>query len=376
MIIDRYIPIWGGAENQLRQLIPHLKDLGCDIVVLTRRWDKSMKKYELIDNVPVHRMGFPGEHILATISYLWGLVCYTLCNRKTIDIIHTHGAVALGAVGRILGWLNHKPNVAKVASANRIPAFEKNIFCKAVLAIFKRSDAIICLSAEINNQLNRIKVSSHRIQRINNAVNGKKFAPYPKDKYELFRTQRGLNITDPVILFSGNFRAIKGLDVLIDAWPKIYKSYPEAHLFILGSSKYKSNTIEEQIFKKVKEGGIPNLHFEGDAANPEDYLGIADILVLPSRMEGMSNTLLEAMASGLATVSSNIGGVADIVNNKETGLLVPAENINETASAITSLLNNPILRRKIGQKAHELVFRNFTFKNTAKQYYSLYIKIV
>ena len=377
MIIDRYFPIWGGAENQLRQLIPHLQNLGCKIMILTRRWDKSMSEHELVENIPVIRVGWPGNNIFSTLSYLGALTWYTFHNKKSFDIIHTHGAAALGAVGHILGWLNKKANVAKVASADRIPILEKNVLGRIVLAIFRRSDAVICLSDEIHDQLKRIYVPKDRIWMIFNAVNGNKFHPYPREKYELFRDKRGLNRNDPVVIFSGNFRRRKGLDILIDAWPIIIKAHQTAHLFILGSGKFKPDSLEDQLFRIVKENNIANIHFEGDVARPEEYLGVGDILVLPSRSrtEGMPNCLLEAMASGLASASSDIDGVAGIIKNLETGILFPPEDANGLAAAVIRLLNDATLRRDIGQRAREFALKNFSFTEIAKQYFSLYIDL-
>ncbi len=238
MIIDRYVPLWGGAESQLRQLMPQLCSCGCEVSVLTRRWTVDLAKKEKVDDVPVHRVGLPGRGAFATLSYILSLFLFVLFQKNTFDIIHTHGAAQLGALGCVLAKMVRKPNVAKVASADRIPLLEKTVLGRIVLGVFKRSTAIICLSTEIDGQLKRIGVSRERIKYIKNAVDPLRFSPLPEDERKRWRTERGFVPSDPVVVFLGHFRPIKGLDVLLDAWPVVFKASASARLLILGCGEF------------------------------------------------------------------------------------------------------------------------------------------
>lgn len=376
MIIDRYVPLWGGAENQLRQLMPHLRNCGCGVSVLTRRWTTDLAKEEHIDDVPVHRVGLPGRGVFTTASYMFGLFLFVLLRKNSFDIIHTHGAAQLGALGCVLAKMVNKPNVAKVASADRIPILEKTVLGRIVLGVFKCSTAIICLSTEIDGQLKRIGVSRERIKYIKNAVDPLRFSPLSEEERKRWRTERGFGASDPVVVFLGHFRPIKGLDVLLDAWPAVLKASASARLLILGSGEFIKDSIEERLLGRIKEAENLHIYYEGETDKPELYLGIADIVAVPSRMEGFPNVVLEAMAAAVATVSSNTCGIADLVRHGETGVLVPGGDSKAMAQAIAELLADPVKRRSLGQNAREYVQNNLTFAYIGQKYCQLYAGLV
>jgi len=373
MIIDRYIPIWGGAENQLRQLIPHLKSHECEITILTRRWERALLVNELIDETQVFRVGISGKHLVATIFYLLGLLKYVYINRRNIDVIHTHGAAALGAVGRVLGILSGKPNIAKIATAGRIPALQNQIFGKFILYFLKRSKAIVCISDEIRKELEQIKVAESKIIFAPNAVDGVRFSPL--EKKENLRKRHHFNMEDLIVIFSGRLVYRKGLDILIDVWSGIIKQCPNAYLIILGSGKGQLDSIEEKVMLRVKQEKIRNIFFKGEVMNPEQYYRMADILAFPSRKEGFPNVLLEGMASGLVPVAFNIGGVVELIRDKENGFIVSLENTKEFQKCLMELIQNKEMLYEFSKLARERISYKYTFESLSLQYLKVYKKL-
>jgi len=375
MLTERYFPIWGGAENQLRQLLPYLSREGFHVEVITRRWRKEMQRTEYIDGTMVRRIGIPGEGLLPTILFVLMLGVYLIGKSPSIDVIHTHGAVAMAALGRFFAMITGKVNVAKIATAGRILKYRQSLTGRVILFWFKRSDAIICMSDEVLEELANTNVPSQSIFRIENAVDGNRFKPMSVDKRKEWRSKRGFEEKTPLVIFSGRLVPRKGLDILIDAWCRVIKKYPDTHLLIIGSGNFQPDSIETQMQLKVDSENIGNIHFEGETDSPESYLGVADIFVFPSRREGFPNALLEAMASGLSPVASEIGGVVDLIKNGKTGLLFPPEDSQTMADKIQFLLNNPEVRVRIGQKARTHVLENYTFDRVAEQYCQLYENI-
>jgi len=372
MIIDRYYPIWGGAENQLRQLVPHLKKRGCQITILTRRWNKNMSAKKVVDDTYVFRVGCPGNHIFATAIYLIGLTQHVLRNRGNIDMIHTHGAAALGAFARILGWLIHKPNIVKIATAGRITKLRKNLFGRIILAIFKKSNAIICMTREIENELISIKITPDKIRYIKNAVDTNRFKRLDERQRKMWREDRGWDANDPITIFSGRLVYRKGVDILIETWEKVVRTHTNARLIILGSGENHHDSIEDQIRFTIEEKGLLNVYLEGFTNKPEIYLGISDILIVPSRKEGFSNVILEGMSSELATIATKIGGNVDLIKDKETGTLVPQDDLNSMAHMIINLINNLPQQENIGKNARGYIIQNLTFDKIANEFINLY----
>lgn len=376
MVIDRYFPVWGGAENQLRELSRRLLASGCKIIIITRRWKKDMLQYDVIDSIPVVRVGWPGCGQSETLRYILAMTYYLLCEGKKADVIHTHGAAALGAVGSLAAWFTGSRNIAKITTAGRIPKLQKNLLGFLIISLFKRSDAIVCMTSEIRKELEVISTSSHRVIQIPNAVNANRFYPLPDKERQRWRVDRGFGSQDPIVIFSGRFVYRKGIDVLINAWPYVITRYPKARLIILGSGHHQRDSIEEQMRRKVSQESITNIYFIGDTRTPESYLSVGDIFVFPSRREGFPNAILEAMASGLATVASKIGGVTDLIENGKTGLIFPSENYKCLSEKIIYLLDRPVELDSIGKAAREKVLRNFSFKKIVAQYLTVYQTLI
>jgi len=325
-----------------------------------------------VDGIPVHRVGLPGTNAFSTLIYTISLVLYLIKKGKTANVIHTHGAAALGAVGSLCARITRTSNIALIGTAGRITKLNKNIIGRMILELFKKSDAIICLSNEIGKELEDIGASSHRIFRIGNAVDAERFRPLNEDERRSWRVRRGFGPKDPIIVFSGRLVYRKGLDMLLAAWPKITASHSSAHLIILGSGKNQPDTIEEEMRQKVIKDGIINATFEGEVSSADSYFGIADILALPSRKEGLPNVLLEAMSSELASVCFRIGGVTDLIENGQTGLLVPAGDIVAFSNAIINLLDDQIKRKIIGKQARHYVATRHRLEQIAGEYFTVY----
>ena len=376
MLTERYYPIWGGAENQLRQLTPHLIDLGCEVEIITRRWHPEMPIYESIDGASVLRVGRHGKSFFKTFLFTISLIWHLFRNTKKIDIIHSHGAVAMGVISCFAASCCGLANVAKIATAGRILKYKNTLTGILLLSLFKRSDAIIGMTREIRRELELIDAPHKAVVQIANAVDSERFHPYTETQRQTWRTDRTIPSSAPVVLFSGRLTTRKGLTVLVDAWSRVLNFYPDAQLFIVGSGYNQTNSVETDVKRKVAEASLKNIYFEGSTASPENYLGVADIFAFPSLLEGFPNALLEAMASGMAIVASDIGGVVELIENNNTGLLFPPGNAKILADKIIYLLEHPEIRYRMALQARRHVLENFSFEKIAKQYMETYRRIL
>jgi L-malate glycosyltransferase len=164
-----------------------------------------------------------------------------------------------------------------------------------------------------------------------------------------------------LITTAGHIRRVKGHDIFIKAAASVIREFPHAHFSIAG------DVLEPEFFAGlqalVTELGLEeNFHFAGGITNLRDYLAAADIFVLPSRSEGFSNAIVEAMAASLPVVATNVGGNAEAVKHGITGLIVPPEDPESLAAAIKRLLADPAKAAEMGIAGRDLTAEQFTLE--------------
>jgi len=154
--------------------------------------------------------------------------------------------------------------------------------------------------------------------------------------------------------------------------PVILKDFPNVKLGICGEGflrpKLETQISDMNLFESV--------FLLGNRDNVGEYLMAADIYVLPSRWEGMSIALLEAMSAGLPVVATNVEGVDDVIEDGKQGLLVAVDDPRALAEAILQLLRFPEARQSMGSAARERVERVFTINRMCMQYLDIMLKIL
>ncbi|MBE3072716.1 MAG: glycosyltransferase family 4 protein [Acidobacteria bacterium] len=157
----------------------------------------------------------------------------------------------------------------------------------------------------------------------------------------------GLGPEDIVLLFAGRLVPVKNLPLLLDAFARAVARLPHARLIIAGDGVCRS-ALEAQ----ARALGVAHLvRFTGWSDDMSALYRVADIGVLASRNEGTPLFLIEAMAAGLPVVATAVGGVADVVRNEITGLLVPPDRPEDLAEAIVRLGVSETTRRRLGESA-------------------------
>jgi glycosyltransferase involved in cell wall biosynthesis len=181
---------------------------------------------------------------------------------------------------------------------------------------------------------------------------------------------------DKIILFAGRLIDVKGVDDLIKAFPAVLARQAKAKLIVVGSGPLKRDLLN------LSE----SLHLQGkvvfqEAVSQEElvrYYSMADVFVLPSvtteegETEGLGVVLLEAMASGVPVIGSAVGGIPDIIKDRETGLLVQPKNPVDLAEKINSVLVDKELCQDLSIKGREFVKERFSWSCIANKYLELF----
>ncbi|NHN60108.1 MULTISPECIES: glycosyltransferase [Halorussus] len=175
---------------------------------------------------------------------------------------------------------------------------------------------------------------------------------------------------DPCFLTVGRCVSAKSQDTLIRAMAHVRERRPNAHLHILGDGPQFSAHRE-----LVEDLGLgSHVSMPGHVSPVAPYYAGADVFVLPSVIEGMPVTLLEAMAAGLPTVASDIPGVREVVADVETGVLVPTKSPTALADAMLDI-SEPAKRQQMGSDALERVREHFSIETTVEAHLELYRQI-
>ena len=173
----------------------------------------------------------------------------------------------------------------------------------------------------------------------------------------------------------GNIRRVKGHDVFIKAAASIVSRFPNVSFSIAGGVLEPAYFAELQ--ELVRDLGLSNhLHFAGGITNLREYLSAADIFVLPSRSEGFSNAIVEAMAASLPVVATDVGGNAEAVQDGVSGFIVPSEDPKALAVAITRLLSDPSMAQEMGVAGKKLAAEKFTTEAMMRQVTLVYARLL
>jgi glycosyltransferase involved in cell wall biosynthesis len=198
-----------------------------------------------------------------------------------------------------------------------------------------------------------------------NGVDVERFTPGEK---HAARRRLGFEEDRPRTVFVGRLVPEKDVTTLLKAWRHVIRVVPEAVLDIVGSGP-----LEGDLRAQANDLGVEKqVRFHGEQSEVVPYLQAADCFVLPSRVEGMSNALLEAMAVGLPVVATRIEGNERLLEDAVTGRLVPPDDEGTLARALLDILQDVDGAQSLGRRARTLVLERFGMSDVADAYVALY----
>lgn len=363
MIIQSYYPVIGGAERQLAALAPLLQARGIEISILTRRYP-GLPANEIINGIPVYRLPIPGTKPFAALSFI--LTALFLLRKLNPDLIHAHELLSPTTVAMLGKFLWGTPTIATVLGGGDrgdISKVQRGKFGKIrAYQISQQVDAFIVLSREIERELADIGVPPKHRHFIPNGVDASYYCPLSPDQKRALRMSLGFP-DGPIIVYTGRFETEKRVNNLLQVWPKIKAYFPNATLVLVGAGS-QMQSLKEQ----AQEGVL----FPGRVDNVLPYLQAADVFVLPSAREGLSNSLIEAMATGLPVIVTRVGGAPDIIEEGVNGFLIKPDDLESLNSTLRIVLESPDTRDKVGQAARRKVEEQYSLAAAADQLRELY----
>jgi glycosyltransferase involved in cell wall biosynthesis len=367
-LLSRFHPVASGAERQALLQGEGLVRRGHEVHVLTRAVP-GCPDDEMIAGVQVHRWVRPVEiGPLFGISFVRDVIAGLRELRSRIDLIHTHQAlwesIACG-LGLVLGRLGPVPVLIQPASAGHFGEAQEMSRTRGFPVLRRlalRNRHFAAISAEIEREWLALGVPPERIVRMASAVDTDHFRPGPVP--QALEDQLPPR---PRVVFTGRLHPQKNLDVLVRAWPDVVARH-DAHLIVIGDGP-----LRDDLSRAIQAAGLGrSIHPLGSRGDPADLLRASDAFVLPSLAEGMSNSLLEAMASSLPCLASNIGGNTDLIEPDRTGHLLDPHDPGAWANAVNALLDDPTRAAALGAASRSRVEGEFALPLILDRYIELY----
>lgn len=390
MLIWHFHPVVGGAERQCLRLSRELARRGFPITVLTKSLPGTFES-ETLDGITIRRIHslcrfraavlvlqaqwFPssavgwipkvgrfmarqlGERLpryAFVVSALWSLHR----RRREMDILHVHEAHWIASIGAQFGAWTGKPVLIKEASSGAY--LQVNFALQFWPRLTRKIAVFIALSRRIAEEIQKEGVAENRIRLIPNGID------LPDRVWISTQARPGQ------VVFVGNLgqQPYKGVDVLLRAWVAVASKRPDARLSLLGGGEGR------ELKALARELGIEgSVVFLGAVQNVEERLLESSLFILPSRLEGMSNALLEAMALGVPCVSTRVSGSEDLIRSGENGILIPSEDPQALAEAVLFGLDNLDAAANMGARARQTIAESYTITSIAERYGELYRSI-
>jgi glycosyltransferase involved in cell wall biosynthesis len=210
-------------------------------------------------------------------------------------------------------------------------------------------------------------IPAGRVQVIYNGVDLSAFRNGYHD-YPAIRRELGAGAGDPVLIQVARLDYLKDHATAIRTMERVVRQRPDARLILVGEGPERGK-IEDLVRAKGLEANVRLLGLRTDVGR---LLSAADLFLLTSVSEGIPVTVLEAMAAGLPVVATRVGGMTEVVEDGQTGLLAPAGDAAALADAILRLANDPALGRRLGMAGRERVQDSFSEGQMHAQYRRLY----
>jgi glycosyltransferase involved in cell wall biosynthesis len=285
-----------------------------------------------------------------------------LIRTRAFDIVHMHTSHA-HTIGVIAARLARR---AKTVVSRRV---DFSIYRHALsLSGFKYRhgvDRYIAISQAVKSALVKDGIDAARIDIVHSGIDPDRLA---NAGAPLERARFGIPESVPLVGTVAHMAWHKGLETLVDAAPEIVRLRPDAHIVLVGDGE-----LRQELGARAHAGPVADrIHFAGFQKDVAPWHRAFDVFVMPSVMEGLCTSILDAFSLRKPVVASAVGGIPELVHHDRTGLLVPPRDAGALAAAIVGLLGDPARAARLGAQAHALLLADFTVDSMVEGTLSIY----
>jgi glycosyltransferase involved in cell wall biosynthesis len=368
----------GGAQEVVRTLVEYFKLNGCQVVVCTfidgpvRRDIEQLGVKVVV--LPRRRSVIALPLFIVDMIRIWKVLS-RLMKEHEIDVVQTHlfdfstNALMLllrfATPLRMLFWTVHSVNFGPTgvhqSKAKRL------LFRSLYRVAARKANGFIAVSEKVKHaMLEAVASVDASVTVICNGVDVKRYGN--RVDRAAIRRELGLPTDAYLAAVVGTLKEEKGHRYLIEAAAAIVPQCPNWHLLIIGDG-----ILREQLQAQADQLRLgEHVHFLGNRHDVPDLLAASDLFVLPSLWEGLPMALIEAMASGLPVVASEVSGTVQVMLPGQTGLVVPTGSAQKLAEAIVQLVSDPGRARSMGIAARRQVVEGFSAQKQIEEHLALF----
>lgn len=370
-VIRYFHPFIGGLEKKVFNLARSLCACGYCITVITSRFSRAWPQEELnACGMRIIRLPSPRIKIVGACIYLAALSLYLWRHRSTFAIIHSFQVGYSSSCAVMAGHLLERKTVLTLSSSGPggdVCRHRRTWWGRFFLHCCFRASCIITLHDKMRNEI----TAYYPVKNIQVIPNGVDMAVYrPCPGRQALRLQLGIAPDDRLILYAGRFSPEKGLDFLLKGFSTL-QPCQAVKLWLFGEGPERSKLAS--LIKELDLQAMVQLRDTTDTIS--DMLQAADLFIMPSQFEGMSNALLEAMACGVPVIATDVPGNRELIEHGTTGLLVPFGDTAGLGRAINNLLENPGLAGRLSENARKLIADRYSCADAVKRHSNVYASL-
>jgi glycosyltransferase involved in cell wall biosynthesis len=336
----------------------------------------------MIDDVMVHRVTVDVRSRVSKASASVRFAARLVEAGRSCDIIHLHGVSQKNVPAAIFARALGKPQVLTMHTAGQDEPQVVQRRGRLAYWAFTSADLVLSVSPYMTARYCEAHPEGRRLpptpKLTPNGVDTNRFRPADRGQRLSLRRQLGWPDSQPTVLFVGFFSRDKRPDLLFRAWKRLPIRAGRVRLVFVGATRGGYHEIDEALASQIQAeaaelGRADDITFVDPTNNIETYYRAADVFVLPSIRESQSLALIEAMASGLPSIATQLPGVTEIlIEDGTNGRLIPPDDEWALADAINDLLMDQPAAWLMGARARETVTTRYDIKRTAEGWLAAY----
>jgi glycogen synthase len=396
-VVDESLPLVSGYAVRTNGITHAQMTLGNTPVVLTgptHQFRDPTAKDIIIDGVSYVRTPAPTGLYRRAIQQRWPIVrelAIIKLFRRSIsqaldsgefDVVHAHSPVLNGLAALQAAHARRIPFVYEIRAFWEDAAVDQDKTTARSLRylatrrleqyVVEHADAIVGIARSILDELSRRGIERDNLFQVPNGVDAEKFQPIPRD--EALCAKLGIGEV-PVLGFIGSLFYFEGVSWLVRATAELRRRGGRFKLLIVGHGD-----DSDAIRKAIADNDAHNfVVFVGKVPHDQvrSYYSVADVMVYPRRSIRLTELVtplkpLEAMAQGRTVLGSDVGGIRELVDDENTGLLFSPEDVDDFCRHASRLITDADLRNRLAQRAREVVLRQKTWTKSAARYDDVY----
>jgi L-malate glycosyltransferase len=361
----------GGSGVVATELARALAGRGHEVHVISS--ERPFRWWDDVPGLSFHPVSVPSYPLFREPQYLLALAnaIARVAEERRLDIVHAHYAVPHATAAYLADEMLAsatspvQPNTVTTLHGTDITLVGSDPSYAGIVAFsIERSDVVTAVSNSLKSDTISALGIRHDIDVIPNFLD---CGEYRRRVDEDLRRTLCPPGSDGLLMHMSNFRPVKRVEAVLDVF-RIVRRQVAARLLFVGDGP--DRAIVEQ---RAKDYGLSeHVVFAGEEHDPVRWLSIADVFLLPSSKESFGLAALEAMACEVPVISSNAGGLPEIVNHGVNGYVCPLDALDEMASHAVHLLRDRTMRREMGRRAAAFVREEYCTERIVPLYEQAY----